>query len=632
MSKHNRDFRLGQNGFTLVESMTVGAMLTGVALLIMDLMSSVNRANRGLSDTLGIQSKMAEIRLALSVSKANCLSVLGLTSATSLQSLTLTNGTYSLARLQWPATSNSKSIVSLNSNLLGVSGGSGTQVSNISLRRLHYESTNWIHYQQIPPSGVKSSYSLLFANLEVTFQTPQSTDASAKFGLQRVTRSLPLGFVMNSAGNPMSCFIDAPQDDACLDYFNGKRESSGACNIPKVISSDDDLKINTRSLVQPETRMTISQEGKVGIRTTAPRPSDLPVLDVGKATTAGIPSVKFDGPVTIAGKLSVTGGLTLSNNLMIQKPLTFAKGLMVNGDFVATQNDQVNVTNEVRVKKLVAQSSTEVKGRLDVQGNSTVNQATNVGSDLRISGGLSTTSLTSLGRIRAGDCNVSNINITATNTVTVNSPSYSGGAYSIPGIRCPDGQFVNRIDNTGQGSCASITVPARSCSSNQFIQSLTSAGIATCGTETDAPEIPCDSSQLPVWTAGSQRCVPLTGSSYRVDCSDYSSLMCKGGTIGCSTINGVTKCPEIKGGDTCRLFDSNTSCVGVVDRVGTANNSPSCELGVDVGLHPGHTLSATSISGVSVNSKIPPYNACDSNRQDNVKSDVARCCKLVPVP
>lgn len=120
-------------------------------------------------------------------------------------------------------------------------------------------------------------------------------------------------------------------------------------------------------------------------------------------------------------------------------------------------------------------------------------------------------------------------------------------------------------------------------------------------------------------------------------CSDYSSLMCQGWAGSCYTMNGVTKCPEIKGDDVCRLYDVNTRCVGLVDRVGLANNAPSCAVGMDAVLHSGHTLSGTTVSvpggsSYSISSKIPPYSACDFNRQENINSDVTRCCKVIPSP
>lgn len=88
--------------------------------------------------------------------------------------------------------------------------------------------------------------------------------------------------------------------------------------------------MSTRDLVTSETRTTVSKDDKVGIRFPAPASSDIPILAIGSTTTAGVPGVKFVGPVTVTGA------------------------------FKASQNDKMTVRSPVNVKKLVATSPTEV--------------------------------------------------------------------------------------------------------------------------------------------------------------------------------------------------------------------------------------------------------------------------------
>lgn len=494
-------------GFSLVELMVAAALLSGLALAFATLMSNSAKSQKGLNEAQAVQEIVNTINLVLNRTDS-CASAFPKISESTFQSSSVSNP-ISLNELHLPG--GNTVILQANQTLPGIASlqvpASGISLTNLGpLKDLTGKDLTQVRRND---KGNPITYNLYAAKLSVTIEKVSPTAATASLGTPAYIRPFTMTLGFEREKDLAFCNQETSAAQECQNtlggvYYDGK--NAPRCHLPGVVSDNSfDIKTTPIGETIPQSKLTITQDGKVGIGTTTPQTLletqgtiRSTLLDTGPAVQfylnnnpfGGIYIEKFGGKTELRGKnylnlglgdhttpphvrmsstgIELFGNVTINGELTVSKQVTAQQSLLVGSTLKS--GGAITALGQITGTRVVATAAVTTPGYTP-PGSSPATTGSGTSLNCPEKSGQVVTS------IIAGDCKYAHL------------PS-SGSSASASAVQCSDATpIMSGINADGSPICKSVSVIASSscvasCPAGQVLQGIQKGCTPTCVTMT----------------------------------------------------------------------------------------------------------------------------------------------------
>lgn len=606
---------LNRSGFSLVELMVSAGLISVIGYAVTSLMGDFSRVARSSQNLTAVEEKMSEVQAYLTYDLYNdqlnfkCSEAFHLIADPFLSGGSVRSIDSLLRSNDQETTSDLLRVGQILDQQLGL------KVRSIEVvRKLSGTLPSYKENVEDPTSTrgkqLLKTYNVYGVELRVTFEktVTNTTEVSAP-----IVRSIPLTMIFNSVSpfRLYDCFINQFQDDKdCHGLFGGytfdkknpKQAPTGShCRIAEIASgSGKDLEIQPKN----NTQVILKTNGSVGIGTHAPETGYV---------------LHIVGDVVVEGDWENTGALQVKD-LMVQGTSQIDQSLtassevkLINGRSLFHAGSLATVGQSMALGPSLVTSDLQVKGlaefnqALTVQGNATAGGS----SDTWTTSGLTTTRQLNSSSVQlSGDLSAA-LDVYATGKILAQGTSADtpSSGFTLTGGSCASGFMTGITPDGDVAGCAQASIPGVAsggkCPTGQFVYKIDSSGNAYCASETDflLKTLQCTSSQTLVWNpvTSSWSCQGLIGNhgDYSLSCIDVEPSQNEAGKVTCSRVSPDYYCTSVH-----KFFGEN-------------NTIQTCD-------HPCSLTSSQvenfSGSGVSF--------SCVSG--GGLKKIRVRCCKIIP--
>lgn len=563
MSRYSLSSR---SGFSLIELMVSAGLISVIGYAVTSLMGDFTRVARSSQNLSAVEEKMSEIQAYLTYDLYNDNLNFKCSEAFSLIADPFRSGE-SVKLIDKIVRSNSGDT---DSNLIQLGQvldqQLGLKVSKIELvRKINNQTFQYKENVEVPISirGLQSltTFNVYGAELRVTFEkrVTNSGEVSAP-----ILRSIPLTLIFKSV-TPYrlnDCFINEFQDDKdCNGLFGGntfdkknpKQAPSGThCRIAEIASNVGNLEIQPRNSDSGnnQTSMILKTNGSVGIGTIDPASGY--ILDI-----AG--DVVVEGNWENTGKLSVQelfvqGNTLIGKNLEASSDVSFNNGSsLIHAGSEANFGQSMTSGPSLITQNLYAVQAAKFNKTLTVQGSVT---ADNSSQTWRTEGKTTSQQLKSASVQLSGDLSADKDiyatgKILAQGTLSTLPPS----GFTLTGGACASGFMTGVTADGDAAGCAQPSIPGVAsggkCPEGQFVYKIDGNGNASCASETDFKlrTLQCTADQTLVWnsTTSSWSCQNLVGKhgNYYLNCIDVEPSQNEAGNATCSRVSTDYYCTSV---------------------------------------------------------------------------------------